>query len=267
MATLSINTQHAHHGPRQPWSPVASSPLIIPSSTSPESSLSARCRALAHRLGHEAVQDDAFSHSDDPEPTTPSSPRRLSPSGQGSPRFSPLVSPRSGHRDLHPPPTPEGSFVLETLQEESETPRAETAQLDFGTASSDVAPSSSSLSLGGEGAYGASAPADDEMSSSTSWSGRFGFAAALAAGGSASQGDDIHEKQELARASLSLSASPVSSKLTLTIVLYRGYHRRRSAGAASSDEGGNDLARRRHLAVGWRTPRTSLPSSIVTSSC
>lgn len=205
MATLSINTQHAPHGSRQPWSPVSSSP-ILPSASSTESSLSARCRALAHRLGHEAVQDDSFSHPESSTSneqggtTTPGSPRRLSPSGQGSPRFSASpLSPRSGHRDLHPPPTPEGSFILETLAEESETPRNETASLDFRSGEGGVGEESSSLGVS-EGTYGASATADDEMSSSTSFSGRFGFAAS----GSASR-DAFLEKQELARSFTSSS--------------------------------------------------------------
>ncbi|GAA5854503.1 hypothetical protein JCM8547_004866 [Rhodosporidiobolus lusitaniae] len=167
MATLSLNTS-AIHSPssRQPWSPLAS-----PVCSSANDSLSARCRALAFKFGHDAVQDDpAFDH-DEQLPST--SPNRSSPTHSpsrrtaSSPHFSPLVSPRSSHRDLHPPPTPEGSFVLdEIIEEEVDTPRQEVTSLQLGDR----------LEVGGqeakqEGAYGTSAAADDELSYNSAQSG------------------------------------------------------------------------------------------------
>ncbi|GAA5906659.1 hypothetical protein JCM6882_008087 [Rhodosporidiobolus microsporus] len=165
MATLQINTQQITHG-RQPWSPISS-----PVAPSPSDSLSARCRALAHRFGSEAVHDDpSFAH---PSNDKDASPTRSSPHGSPgrSPRtasgssaaFSPLVSPRSGHGQLHPPPTPEGSFVLgEIIEEENEvTPRVEVTSLEFADAGASGGPKSLGV---GEGAYGTSATADDEAS-------------------------------------------------------------------------------------------------------
>ncbi|BGP15006.1 hypothetical protein JCM10213_002850 [Rhodosporidiobolus nylandii] len=157
MATLHINTQtHPHQ--RQQWSPLGTAP-------SPTSSdLSSRCRQLAHRLGHDAVEaDPVFVHPG--ERPVPDSPRRHSPSASPG-RFSPLISPRSGHAQLHPPPTPEGSFILDTLVEEdggTDTPKAENVATasPFSAGSGGAAPHSHGP---GEGAYGTSGAADDEIS-------------------------------------------------------------------------------------------------------
>ncbi|GAA5821965.1 hypothetical protein JCM11251_004800 [Rhodosporidiobolus azoricus] len=192
MATLQINTGVLQGGQRQPWSPLTS-PVAA---SSPADSLSARCRALAYRFGHEAVQDDpSFTHSSNQSDTPPN---RSSPQGSPgrSPRtasspsssaFSPLISPRSTHSQLHPPPVDEGSHILDGIMEEAEgegTPRAElpVTSLDFGSGSGGEA-----ASLGeGEPAYGKSAGAEDQASSNSlqegfaaGWTSSFGGAAAL----------------------------------------------------------------------------------------
>ncbi|GAA6005066.1 hypothetical protein JCM10207_008500 [Rhodosporidiobolus poonsookiae] len=156
MATLKVNTHSLPHQ-RSPWSPLAS-----PVGKGESVDLSARCRLLARSFGHDAVQDDpVFVHAD--EPRTPESRQSPSASPGRSPHtassaFSPL-SPRSGHTALHPPPTPEGSFILSEILEEGEgesTPKVEKSE-----------PGTSSLGVSipaQEGQYGTSATADDELS-------------------------------------------------------------------------------------------------------
>ncbi|GAA6029843.1 hypothetical protein JCM8097_001075 [Rhodosporidiobolus ruineniae] len=176
MATLRISTQDAPHA-RSPWSPVLS-PMT---SSSSQEDLASRCRRLAFKLGHDAVNDDpAFAHEAPPTPTSPSgSPSRLLPSPRSaSSAFSPqLLSPLSPRSTpLHPPPTPEGSFLLsEILEEENEdnTPKVEvTSPFDLPPAPTG---GSAPKSLGpGEGAYGTSAVADDELSVSSGAPGGLG---------------------------------------------------------------------------------------------
>ncbi|GAA6009042.1 uncharacterized protein JCM10292_002462 [Rhodotorula paludigena] len=131
------------------------SPLVSPVSPSHDSAgdaggaLSARCRALAFRLGESAVHDDEHF---DCAPSTPvqGSPRRVSPGAspsRSSPRLAPPsapppalsspLSPRSTHSQLHPEP-PTAHLLDGILEEDVETPKGE--QPLTSTAGSDWAP-------------------------------------------------------------------------------------------------------------------------------
>ncbi|KAL7338510.1 hypothetical protein BJY59DRAFT_375889 [Rhodotorula toruloides] len=170
MATLRISTPA-----ERTWAPLISPVSPASASTTPHDShsLSARCRLLASRFGENAVhEDDHFEH---PEPQQRgASPKTPSPSRAAPFPLSP-ISPRSvPHSQLHPPPTPEGTHILnEILEEEAETPRGDKdvtsawapPRLDVPTGGDgDTLP----LSPGQpQGLYGSSMPADDEVSSSS----------------------------------------------------------------------------------------------------
>ncbi|BGP23773.1 hypothetical protein Rt10032_c05g2504 [Rhodotorula toruloides] len=177
MATLRIRPPTERH-----WAPLISpvSPSTASSSPHDSSSLSARCRLLASRFGENAVhEDDHFEHPE-PQPqqqpqTSPLLQGRASPKTPSPSRAAPFplspISPRTVlHSQLHPPPTPEGTHILnEILEEEAETPRTEKdVTSEWAPPRLDVP---TTTATGGreqpQGLYGSSLPADDEVSSSS----------------------------------------------------------------------------------------------------